>query len=160
MRVWVTLLCIKRLLTSTFSRSVFTTRRVYYYIAFVQHNWSSGEIIPSSLSSRRFSLIGHWKTWSGSLPSGRISVIVQLSYVQQLNYVLPPSQNSDFNHCVSEVFCFRTTFVWKCNINFSNRTVWYYTNRIYHVVCTREKTICYCSVYIIILWVYYIPCSV
>ena len=32
-------------------------------------------------------------------------MIGQLNYVQQLDYVLPPSQNSDFNDCVSEIFC-------------------------------------------------------
>ena len=30
---------------------------------------------------------------------------------QQLNYVLPPSQNADFNDCVSEVFCITHTYI-------------------------------------------------
>ena len=35
-------------------------------------------------------------------------MIGQLNYVQQLNYALPPSQNSDFNDCVSDIFCLGT----------------------------------------------------
>ena len=60
----------------------------------------------SSLSSRRISCDWPIKLCSGSPPSGSISVIGQLNYVQHLNYALPPSQNSDFNDCVSEIFCF------------------------------------------------------